>query len=278
MKKRLCSLMTALCLVLTLLPAEALATEDLSVERDPVEHAAADSIAQEDTALESEVPEDAAPEDTVLESTVLESTVLESTDPESTIPESTISESGAAGSVSDVPETTGNEAQTDLPAETGIFSGGTGTAEDPYLISGLDELKAFRDSVNAGETYNGEYVRLTDDIDLGGEEWTPIGGGGTGQQFWGTFDGDGYTISNLKISRGLSYTAENKGIALFGATQGGEIKNFTLHNADVTGSGYVAAVGETDESAYRYALVLASGNTGLEDRVRVALSDGTIGT
>ncbi len=46
----------------------------------------------------------------------------------------------------------------------------------------------------------------------------------------------------------------------------------------LTVGGYVAAVGETDESAYRYALVLASGNTGLEDRVRVALSDGTIGT
>ncbi len=46
----------------------------------------------------------------------------------------------------------------------------------------------------------------------------------------------------------------------------------------LTVGGYVAAVGETDESAYRYALVLASGNTGLEDRVRVALSDGTTGT
>ena len=227
MKKRLCSLMTALCLVLTLLPAGALATEEPSAEHDPMEHAAADSITQEDTAPESEVPEDAAPEDTVLESTA---------------PENPVPESGAAESVSDVPETTVNEALTDLPAETGIFSGGTGTAEDPYLVHTLDQFKAFRDSVNAGETYKGKYIRLTDDIDLGGEEWTPIGGGGTGQQFWGTFDGDGYTISNLKISRGLSYTAENKGIALFGATQGGEIKNFTLHNADVTGSGYVAAV------------------------------------
>ena len=222
MKKRLCSLLTALCLVLTLLPAGALAAEDTSAERDPMEHAAVDSTAQEDTAPESTVPEDAAPEDTA--------------------PDNTTPESGAVESVPDVTETAVNEAQTALSAETGIFSGGTGTAEDPYLIGGLDELKAFRDSVNAGETYKGEYVRLTDDIDLGGEEWTPIGGGGTGQQFWGTFDGDGYTISNLKISRGLSYTAENKGIALFGATQGGEIRNFTLHNADVTGSGYVAAV------------------------------------
>ena len=42
--------------------------------------------------------------------------------------------------------------------------------------------------------------------------------------------------------------------------------------------GFVVAVGETDASAYSYALVLATGSTGLEDRVRVALADGTIGT
>ena len=46
----------------------------------------------------------------------------------------------------------------------------------------------------------------------------------------------------------------------------------------LTAGGYIAAVGESDASAYSYALVLATGATGLEDRVRVALSDGTTGT
>jgi len=144
MKKRLCSLLTALCLVLTLLPAGALATEDTSAERDPVEHAAVESTAQEDTAPESTVLEDAAPE-----SPTPENTASESTDPESSTPENSTPESGAVVSVSDVPETAVNEAQTDLSAETSIFSGGTGTAEDPYLIGGLDELKAMTDEMFA---------------------------------------------------------------------------------------------------------------------------------
>ena len=46
----------------------------------------------------------------------------------------------------------------------------------------------------------------------------------------------------------------------------------------LTKGGYIAAVGEVDENAYNYALVLATGTTGLEDRVRVILSDGSEGT
>lgn len=42
-------------------------------------------------------------------------------------------------------------------------------------ISTLEELKAFRDEVNAGNTFKGETIELANDINLGGEEWTPIG-------------------------------------------------------------------------------------------------------
>ncbi len=52
---------------------------------------------------------------------------------------------------------------------------GEGTSASPYLISSLDELKMFRNSVNNGKTYAKKYIQLTDDIDLGSEEWTPIG-------------------------------------------------------------------------------------------------------
>lgn len=37
-------------------------------------------------------------------------------------------------------------------------------------ISTLEELKAFRDEVNAGNTFKGETIELANDIDLGGEE------------------------------------------------------------------------------------------------------------
>lgn len=65
-------------------------------------------------------------------------------------------------------------------------------------ISTLEELKAFRDEVNAGNTFKGETIELANDIDLGGEEWTPIGT--QSHQFQGIFNGNGHTISNLKIN------------------------------------------------------------------------------
>ncbi len=55
---------------------------------------------------------------------------------------------------------------------------GDGSEENPYIISTADELKAFRDEVNAGDSYEGKHILLTADIDLAGSEasqWTPIG-------------------------------------------------------------------------------------------------------
>ena len=95
-------------------------------------------------------------------------------------------------------------------------------------ISTLEELKAFRDEVNAGNTFKGETIELANDIDLGGEEWTPIGT--QSHQFQGTFNGNGHTISNLKINRPY-----RNDVGFFGYTTVGEIKNLTFHNADVTG-------------------------------------------
>ena len=66
------------------------------------------------------------------------------------------------------------------------------TEEDP-LIRNLAQLKAFRDAVNAGNNYQGVTVELAADINLGGEEWTPI------DSFAGEFDGNNHTISNFHI-------------------------------------------------------------------------------
>lgn len=104
---------------------------------------------------------------------------------------------------------------------------GTGIAEDPYLINNIDELKWFRDDVNAGNAYNGLYVKLTADIDLENENWTPIGN--STNQFKGVFDGGNYTVSNLKIDSQESY------IGFFGYTSNGELRNLTIHNADIDG-------------------------------------------
>ena len=74
---------------------------------------------------------------------------------------------------------------------------GEGTAENPYLIYTAAGLKAFRDKVNGqnGLTKQpGAHARLMNDIDLGGEAWTPIA------NYTGTFDGNGKTISGLSVT------------------------------------------------------------------------------
>lgn len=105
-------------------------------------------------------------------------------------------------------------------------------------ISTLEELKAFRDEVNAGNTFKGETIELANDIDLGGEEWTPIGN--AGNSFQGNFNGNGHTISNLKVNLP---TSENAGF--FGTTKNGTVKNLNFHNADIKGSLNVGVVAGT---------------------------------
>jgi len=116
-----------------------------------------------------------------------------------------------------------------------------GTEESPYLISTLEDLKWFRDEVNNGNNYSGKFIKLTANIDLGGEEWEPIGY--MGKNFVGNFDGDNHTISNLVITKTTENSAENNGIGLFGRTDSpAVIKNLTIENVDITGSLYVGAV------------------------------------
>lgn len=110
-----------------------------------------------------------------------------------------------------------------------LFASGTGTAGDPFVIQNAEQFKTFRDNVNAGNTFAGKTIELTDDIDLSSvENWVPIGTNTT--PFKGVFDGNNKTISNLKITGG-GY------IGLFGYITGGaEIKNVRLAGADVSGS------------------------------------------
>lgn len=98
---------------------------------------------------------------------------------------------------------------------------------DGVTIKNIDQLKKFRDRVNAGETYKGKTVTLIADIDLASEEWTPIGN--STNKFQGTFDGGNHKISNLVIS------GSNSNVGLFGFTTNGEIKNLEVENAKVSG-------------------------------------------
>ncbi len=106
-----------------------------------------------------------------------------------------------------------------------------------YQITTLDELAAFRDSVNSGENYSGVTVTLTADIDLGGSEdnqWTPIGNMEQ-QSFTGTFDGGGHKITGLYINR-----PNDNYQGLFGCNAG-TIQNLSVEG-QVVGSNYVGGV------------------------------------
>ncbi len=105
-------------------------------------------------------------------------------------------------------------------------------------IASAEELALFAKQVNGGKSYKGYTVKLAADIDLGDNLWTPIGK--SGSTFQGVFDGQGKTISNLLIDS--RYSSD---MGLFGVTTNGEIKNFTLHNAQVTGYLDVGAVAGT---------------------------------
>ena len=109
------------------------------------------------------------------------------------------------------------------------------------VISTLEELKSFRDEVNAGNTFAGKTVELAANIDLMSEEWTPIGN--DTNKFQGTFDGKGYTVSNLVI------TGNNSNAGFFGFTTNGAIKNLTIDNASVSGYLNVGVVAGTPYSS-----------------------------
>lgn len=126
-----------------------------------------------------------------------------------------------------------------------------GTASEDLEINDLDELKSFRENVNAGTTYAGKTVTLAADIDLAGEEWTPIGN--STNKFQGTFDGAGKIISNLVI------TGNNSNVGLFGFTTNGEIKNLTIKNAQVSGRLNVGAVAGTPYTS-KYSNIKVTGH------------------
>ena len=122
---------------------------------------------------------------------------------------------------------------------------GSGTAEDPYIISNLEELEWFRDDVNGGNTYNGKYIKVVVDgenvIDLASAEWTPIGYNGA--TFKGNFNGNGVTIKNLVITKTLTNSSENNNIGFFGRTDSpAVIQNLNIENVDITGSLHVGAI------------------------------------
>lgn len=114
---------------------------------------------------------------------------------------------------------------------------GSGTAEDPYLLADAEDLKVFRDLVNKAGG-NELCARLTADIDLGNEEWTPFNpaSGAVSDAYAGTFDGDGHTIKGLKINSEVS----NQG--LFGVINGATVKKLNVEGSVTSSGNYIGGI------------------------------------
>ena len=115
---------------------------------------------------------------------------------------------------------------------------GSGTQEDPYQIRSAEDLQHLAESVNAGNSYSGNYFTQTDDITLTGS-WIPIGSEKV--PFAGTYLGNSYTISGLSITGTTNY------LGLFGVVTGG-VDGVVLKGAVIHGSSFLGAIAGSNKN------------------------------
>lgn len=129
-------------------------------------------------------------------------------------------------------------------------------------ISNVDKLVAFAEAVNAGNTFKGETVKLTADIDLSSvANWTPIGNGTN--YFWGVFDGQDHTVSNVTIN--VNTPDANQYVGFFGGVRKATLKNFKLTNVNIDVVGAKAYAGAVVGIAHSNSESHTTANINLEN-------------
>lgn len=112
------------------------------------------------------------------------------------------------------------------------FGGGTGSADDPYIIGTTAHWKELAAKVGLGETYVGRYFFMTGHVDADGMQ---VGG-----NFKGTFDGAGRTLT---FNAGSEASPRNQEcVAPFYSLQGAMIKNLRVEGDIYTSRQYAAGV------------------------------------
>ncbi len=101
-----------------------------------------------------------------------------------------------------------------------LMMNGSGTVEDPYLVTSAEDLKRLSDAVLNYSDFKDKYFLQTQDIDLSGyDNWQPIGTFGI--PFEGIYNGNDKEVTGLKIQTYESWQG------LFGFVSG-TIKNVTV--------------------------------------------------
>ena len=135
-----------------------------------------------------------------------------------------------------------------------FLSGGSGTQDDPWLISTAADLKALADYINSGNAadcdadadvcggignFHGYYFKQTADIDLQGVEWDPIGyDGEENSYFAGNYDGSNYVIRNAAFD-GKDNDSRNC-VGIFGWVYQGSVSNLHIENVAFSSSGFAS--------------------------------------
>lgn len=128
----------------------------------------------------------------------------------------------------------------------GSFGGsGSGTKADPYLIFNPIQLHNIRNFTG----FDDVYFKLMSDIDLTEfiddnsptEGWEPIGSAQS--PFMGNLDGDGHTISGIRIDRKADC------VGFFSCVKNANISNLKLEGSTIKGNSHVGAfIGAADNS------------------------------
>ena len=112
-------------------------------------------------------------------------------------------------------------------------------SETTFYITTAQQLKQLADEVNAGDSKSGKTYLLANDIDLSVyPNWMPIGRFDLPDMlpFSGVFDGQGYSITGLKIS------GNEDARGLFGYTFCSAIRNVVIRNPEIQGRDKVGAL------------------------------------
>ena len=117
---------------------------------------------------------------------------------------------------------------------------GTGTQEDPYLITSAEDWNLFAKSVGGGIDYSKKYVKLTNNITIS----TMVGvcDESGDRPFSGTFDGDNHTLTANITSTATDDDKNNQGVAPFHLIKQATIQNLIVAGNITSASKYAAGL------------------------------------
>ena len=147
----------------------------------------------------------------------------------------------------------------------GLFAGGFGTEDDPWLIETAEQLDNIRDFIEGSYSY----LQIAD-IDLGtppwneGKGWEPI------DIFYGKYDGGGHSIRGLYINDKKEHPA-----GLFGFGYVSTVQNVYLEDVEIYAGGGVGGIMAVDENSCKITNCHVSGQiTAAEDYAGGLISVG----